>query len=37
MEGSSNPHWDILTILGENGAGRKYLVDEIQEIYRVAP
>jgi DNA-directed RNA polymerase subunit beta' len=33
MEGSSNPH-DILTILGEKALA-KYLVDEIQEIYRL--
>ena len=33
MEGSSNPH-DILTILGEKELA-KYLVDEIQEIYRL--
>jgi DNA-directed RNA polymerase subunit beta' len=33
MEGSSNPH-DILTILGEKPLA-KYLVDEIQEIYRL--
>ncbi len=33
MEGSSNPH-DILTILGEKVLA-KYLVDEIQEIYRL--
>jgi DNA-directed RNA polymerase subunit beta' len=33
MEGSSNPH-DILTILGEKSLA-KYLVDEIQEIYRL--
>jgi DNA-directed RNA polymerase subunit beta' len=33
MEGSSNPH-DILTILGEKALA-KYLVDEIQEVYRL--
>ena len=33
LEGSSNPH-DILTILGEKALA-KYLVDEIQEIYRL--
>jgi DNA-directed RNA polymerase subunit beta' len=33
MDGSSNPH-DILTILGEK-ALVKYLVDEVQEIYRL--
>jgi DNA-directed RNA polymerase subunit beta' len=33
MDGSSNPH-DILTILGEKALA-KYLVDEIQEIYRL--
>src|ERR1700691_4286129 len=33
MEGSSIPH-DILTILGEKALA-KYLVDEIQEIYRL--
>ncbi len=33
MDGSSNPH-DILTILGEKALA-KYLVDEVQEIYRL--
>ena len=33
MQGSSNPH-DILGILGEKALA-KYLVDEIQEIYRL--
>ncbi|MGH3055850.1 MAG: DNA-directed RNA polymerase subunit beta', partial [Gaiellaceae bacterium] len=33
MDGSSNPH-DILTILGEKALA-KYLVDEIQEVYRL--
>jgi DNA-directed RNA polymerase subunit beta' len=33
MDGSSNPH-DILNILGEKALA-KYLVDEIQEIYRL--
>ncbi|MCK6557234.1 DNA-directed RNA polymerase subunit beta' [Candidatus Binatia bacterium] len=33
MDGSSNPH-DILTILGDKALA-KYLVDEIQEIYRL--
>jgi DNA-directed RNA polymerase subunit beta' len=33
MDGSPNPH-DILTILGEKALA-KYLVDEIQEIYRL--
>ncbi len=33
MDGSANPH-DILTILGEKALA-KYLVDEIQEIYRL--
>src|SRR5438094_1790924 len=33
MDGSSNPH-DILTILGEKPLA-KYLVDEVQEIYRL--
>src|SRR5438034_8102825 len=33
MDGSSNPH-DILTILGEKVLA-KYLVDEVQEIYRL--
>ncbi len=33
MDGSSNPH-DILNILGEKALA-KYLVDEVQEIYRL--
>jgi DNA-directed RNA polymerase subunit beta' len=33
MDGSSNPH-DILTIMGEKALA-KYLVDEVQEIYRL--
>jgi DNA-directed RNA polymerase subunit beta' len=33
MDGSPNPH-DILTILGEKALA-KYLVDEVQEIYRL--
>ena len=33
MDGSSNPH-DILTILGEKALA-KYLVDEVQEYYRL--
>ncbi len=33
MQGSSNPH-DILNILGEKALA-KYLVDEVQEIYRL--
>jgi DNA-directed RNA polymerase subunit beta' len=33
MDGSLNPH-DILTILGEKALA-KYLVDEVQEIYRL--
>jgi DNA-directed RNA polymerase subunit beta' len=33
MDGSANPH-DILSILGEKALA-KYLVDEIQEIYRL--
>jgi len=33
MDGSSNPH-DILSILGEKALA-KYLVDEVQEIYRL--
>ena len=33
MQGSSNPH-DILTILGEQALAN-YLVDEVQEIYRL--
>ena len=33
MDGSSNPH-DILSVLGEK-ALTKYLVDEIQEVYRL--
>ncbi len=33
MDGSSNPH-DILNILGEKALA-KYLVDEIQEVYRL--
>ena len=33
MDGRSNPH-DILTILGEKALA-KYLVDEVQEIYRL--
>ena len=33
MDGSSNPH-DILSILGEKSLA-KYLVDEVQEIYRL--
>ncbi|MFQ5702204.1 MAG: DNA-directed RNA polymerase subunit beta', partial [Acidobacteriota bacterium] len=33
MDGSSNPH-DILTVLGEKALA-KYLVDEVQEIYRL--
>src|SRR5437870_1483100 len=33
MDGSSTPH-DILTILGEKALA-KYLVDEVQEIYRL--
>ncbi|MCL5045187.1 MAG: DNA-directed RNA polymerase subunit beta' [Deltaproteobacteria bacterium] len=33
MEGASNPH-DILSVLGEKALA-KYLVDEIQEIYRL--
>jgi len=33
MDGASNPH-DILTVLGEKALA-KYLVDEIQEIYRL--
>ncbi len=33
MDGSSNPH-DILSILGEKELS-KYLVDEIQEVYRL--
>jgi DNA-directed RNA polymerase subunit beta' len=33
MDGSSNPH-DILRVLGEKLLGR-YLVDEIQEVYRL--
>src|SRR5207244_150557 len=33
MDGSSNPH-DILTILGEKALA-KYLVDEVQELYRL--
>jgi DNA-directed RNA polymerase subunit beta' len=33
MDGSSNPH-DILTILGDKALA-KYLVDEVQEIYRL--
>src|SRR3989449_2662262 len=33
MDGSSNPH-DILTILGEKALA-KYLVDEVQEIFRL--
>ena len=33
MDGCSNPH-DILTILGEKALA-KYLVDEVQEIYRL--
>jgi DNA-directed RNA polymerase subunit beta' len=33
MDGSPNPH-DILTVLGEKALA-KYLVDEVQEIYRL--
>ena len=33
MDGSSNPH-DILRVMGENALA-KYLVDEIQEVYRL--
>ena len=33
MDGSSNPH-DILSVLGEKALA-KYLVDEVQEIYRL--
>ena len=33
MDGSSNPH-DILTIMGEKALA-KFLVDEVQEIYRL--
>ena len=33
MDGSSNPH-DILNVLGEKALA-KYLVDEVQEIYRL--
>ena len=33
MDGSANPH-DILKVLGEKQLGR-YLVDEIQEVYRL--
>jgi DNA-directed RNA polymerase subunit beta' len=33
MDGSSNPH-DILRVLGEKELA-KYLVDEIQEVYRL--
>jgi len=33
MDGSSNPH-DILNILGEKALA-KYMVDEVQEIYRL--
>ena len=33
MDGSSNPH-DILTVLGEKELA-KYLVDEVQEVYRL--
>ena len=33
MEGAANPH-DILRVLGEKALGR-YLVDEVQEVYRL--
>ena len=33
MDGPSNPH-DILSVLGEKALA-KYLVDEIQEVYRL--
>src|SRR5687767_15698112 len=33
MDGSSNPH-DILRVLGEKALA-KYLVDEVQEVYRL--
>ena len=33
MDGSANPH-DILSVLGEKALA-KYLVDEIQEVYRL--
>src|SRR6185503_16586759 len=35
MEGPSNPH-DILRVLGDKEL-QKYLLNEIQEVYRLAP